>query len=113
MREGEALSGVALRRILALLLISAASADEVIHPREEKMIRLGVGSEVYLAALREYQQADADHREALQAEIKSALAAPKAREKALKLLKRLFFADGRYGTEEAQWMETVWAQIRD
>jgi|GEM_PF-3949665 len=101
-----------LRRKLAHLLISAADADGVIHPREEKIIRMGLGSDVYREALAGYQDASPEQRNVLLTEIKSSLQEASAKEKALKLIKRIFLADGRYDQDENAWMKTVWNQLQ-
>ena len=100
-----------LRHTLALMLISAAYADGRIHPREEKIIRLGLGTDVYRSALAAYESADAQRREEMQAEVAEQLRERQAREKALVLLKRLFMSDGRYDPAENQWMREVWRQL--
>ena len=99
------------RRLTALLLISAADADGFIHPREEKIIRLGLGTPVYRAALEEYQAADPKARLFLEKEIKSLFEDDEAKSRALDLLRSIFLADGRYDPEEGHWMKTVWRRL--
>ena len=99
------------RRLLALLLVSAADADQHIHPREEKIIRMGLGTEVYRSALEEYRNADAAGRAQFQSEISALLEDEFAKERALDLLKRIFLADGRYDRAEADWMKKVWDRL--
>ena len=70
-----------LRHTLALLLISAAYADGRIHPREEKLIRLGLGTDVYQSALAAYEAADADRRGEMQEEVAAQLRDRQARKK--------------------------------
>lgn len=101
-----------LRRILALMLISAASADGLIHPREEKIIRLGLGTDAYRAALEEYQAADEEARANMQDELASHLQDRHSKEKALNLLKQIFLSDGSYDPGEGQWMREVWKKIK-
>lgn len=98
-------------RLIALLLISAANADGHIHPREEKVIRMELGSPAYLAALKEYQNADAPGKKALSEEIAQIEWTPSAREQILSLLKKIFLADGQYAPEEGSWMKKVWDKI--
>lgn len=100
-----------IRHTLALMLISAAYADGKIHPREEKIIRLGLGTDSYKAALAAYENADEEQRENMQKEVASKLQDRSAREKALGLLRRLFMADGNYAPAENQWMRDVWRQL--
>lgn len=100
-----------IQHSLALLLISAASADGGIHPREEKIIRLGVGTEQYRIALAAYQGASREEREEMKGKVKMQLGERAAREKALALLKRIFMADGGYDPAESQWMREVWREL--
>ena len=100
-----------VRRLIALLLISAANADEHIHPREEKVIRVVLGSQVYASALKEYQAADQAGRAQLQQELTSIRWDRKSKKDALALLKRIFLADGKYDPNERSWMREVWDQI--
>ncbi len=100
-----------IRRLLALLLISAANADEYIHPREEKIIRITLGSQVYASALQEYKDADEAGKDALQKELSEINWDRKSREQALSLLKRIFMADGKYDPSEGSWMKKVWEKI--
>lgn len=100
-----------LRRLIALLLISAANADGIIHPREEKLIRVVLGSQVYLSALQEYRAADTEGKAKLQKELSEINWDRKSKEQALALLKRIFLADGRYDPSEGGWMKNVWDSI--
>ncbi len=98
-------------RLIALLLISAANADGYIHPREEKVIRMELGSQTYLNALEEYQKADSAGRLALSQEVAQIEWNTSAKEQILSLLKKIFLADGQYDPEEGSWMKKVWDKI--
>lgn len=101
-----------LRRLIAHLLISASDADGKIHPREEKIIRLGLGSDVYHQALEVYRTADKEERASIMKEVGTVLQDKQSKEKALLLLKRIFLADGRYDPKEHLWMKEVWDQFQ-
>lgn len=104
-------SSASERRLLALLLISAAWSDGHLHRKEAKLIRMGLGKEAFAAALVEYETTDQEGKAALLEEVRGSLQSRQAREKAMQLLKQLFFADGVYSPEETKWIQEVWRGV--